>query len=381
MALILICTKVAGHLSTLIGQPSVLGKLLVGIILGPAILGWIDNNNFIHYLSEIGVILLMFIAGLETDLNQLRENWKSAFSVAVCGIVLPFVGGLAVGEAFGLTYDYSLFLGVVLSATSVSITVQVLKELNRLNSREGTTILGAAVVDDVVVVILLAFMMSFLGSGGTESSIGFLIGKKIIFIAGIVVVGWFVVPRFLKWLSRMNITEPVISMALVVCFSFAYFADRMGMAAIIGSFAAGLAISQKKFKHAVEKKVEPISYAVFVPVFFVSIGLNVSFDGVRSQLGFVIVLTIVAILTKLIGGALGARVTGMSLGSSIAIGSGMVSRGEVALIIASIGLQAGLLPNEYFTSVIITVILTTLVAPPLLKVCFSNNVKAGANNS
>lgn len=372
LALILISTKIAGHLSSRIGQPSVLGKLIAGIILGPAILGWIDNNNFIHYMSEIGVILLMFMAGLETDLKQLRKNWKSAFSVALGGIILPFAGGLAVGEAFGLTYAYSLFLGVILSATSVSITVQVLKDLNQLNSPEGTTILGAAIVDDVLVVILLAFMMSFLGSGGTDSLIGLLIGKKVLFFVGIVAAGWFVVPWFMKLLPKMNITEPVISMALVVCFAFAYFADLMGMAAIIGSFAAGLALSQTDYKHAIEIKVEPIAYAVFVPVFFVSIGLNVSFDGVGSQLGFVVALTIIAILTKLIGGALGARLTGISTRSSIAIGSGMVSRGEVALIIASTGLQASLLPDEYFTSVIITVILSTLIAPPLLKVCFSS---------
>ncbi|MFC3803550.1 cation:proton antiporter [Cohnella sp. GCM10012308] len=375
LALILISTKVAGHLSTRIGQPPVLGKLIVGLILGPALLGWIDNNDFIHYMAEIGVILLMFIAGLETDLNQLRENWKSAFAVAVAGIILPFVGGLAVGEAFGLAYAYSLFLGVIFSATSVSITVQVLKDLDRLHTKEATIILGAAVVDDVLVVILLAFMMSFLGSGSAQASLGLVIGKKALFFGGVAVAGWLVVPRFMKWLSGIKVTEPVISMALVICFAFAYFADLMGMAAIIGSFAAGLAISRTPFKHTVETKVEPIAYTVFVPVFFVSIGLNISFDGVGSQLGFAVVLTVAAIVTKLIGGALGARVTGMSMRSSIAIGSGMISRGEVALIIAATGLQAQLLPAEYFTPVILAIILTTLVAPPLLKVCFGNNQK------
>ena len=370
LVLILICTKIAGHLSTLLGQPSVLGKLLAGIVLGPAVLGWIEQDQFIHYMAETGVILLMFIAGLETDLQTMKENWKSAFSVAVCGVVLPFLGGMAVGGAFGLGYNQSLFLGVILSATSVRITVQVLKDLDRLQSREGTTILGAAVVDDVLVVILLAFMMSFLGEGAEPSSISLLIGKKLMFFIGVVGAGWFVVPRFMKWLSKMNVTEPVISMALAVCFAFAYFADKMGMAAIIGSFAAGIAISQTTFKHTVETKVEPIAYAVFVPVFFVSIGLNVSFEGVAGQLGFVVVLTVTAVLTKLVGGALGARFSGMSLNSSIAVGSGMVSRGEVALIIAAAGLQAKLLQSGYFTPVVISIILTTLIAPPLLKICF-----------
>jgi monovalent cation:proton antiporter-2 (CPA2) family protein len=371
LLLILLLTKIFGHIATRLGQPSVLGKLLIGIIMGPAVFGWIESNDFIHYFAEIGVILLMFIAGLETDLEQLKRTWKSAFAVAVGGIILPFLGGYAAAEAFGLHYHYSLFMGVVFSATSVSISVQVLKDLNKLNSREGTTILGAAVVDDVLVVILLAVMMSFLGTG-TNISLGMLIGKKLIFFIVTVIVGSFIVPRFMKLLERITVTEPVITMALVVCFAFAYFADFMGMAAIIGAFAAGISISQTSFKHTVESKIEPIAYSIFVPVFFVSIGLNVSFQGIGNQIDFIIILTVVAVLTKLIGGALGASLTGMNNRSALAVGSGMISRGEVALIIASAGLQAKLLPNEYFTSVVITIILTTLIAPPMLKLFLSD---------
>ncbi|KAA8745517.1 cation:proton antiporter [Paenibacillus sp. UASWS1643] len=370
LALIIVSTKIAGHVSVKLGQPSVLGKLVVGIILGPAILGWIDNNEFIHYVSEVGVLLLMFIAGLETDLDQLKKNWRSAVAVAVGGIILPFAGGFGVADLFGLSTNYALFMGVLFSATSVSISVQVLKDMDRLSSREGTTILGAAVVDDILVVILLAFMMSFLGTG-QDVSLGLLVGKKVLFFIGVFVAGAFIVPRVMKWLSTLKVTEPIISIALFICFGFAYFADLMGLAGIIGSFAAGIAISQTNFKNVVEKKIEPIAYSIFVPVFFVSIGLNVSFEGVGQQIGFLIVLTVAAVLTKLLGGALGAKITGFSNVSSFAIGAGMVSRGEVALIIASTGLQAGLLLPEYFTSVIIMVILTTLIAPPLLKVLFN----------
>ncbi|KGP77559.1 MULTISPECIES: cation:proton antiporter [Paenibacillus] len=369
LALIIVSTKIAGHVSVKLGQPSVLGKLVVGIILGPAILGWINNNEFIHYISEIGVLLLMFIAGLETDLDQLKKNWKSAVAVAIGGIILPFVGGFGVADLFGLSTNYALFMGVLFSATSVSISVQVLKDMDRLSSKEGTTILGAAVVDDILVVILLAFMMSFLGTD-QDVSLGLLVGKKVLFFIGVFVAGVFIVPRVMKWLSTLKVTEPIISIALFICFGFAYFADLMGMAGIIGSFAAGIAISQTNFKNVVEKKVEPIAYSIFVPVFFVSIGLNVSFEGVGQQIGFLVVLTIAAVLTKLLGGALGAKITGFSNVSSFAIGAGMVSRGEVALIIASTGIQAGLLLPEYFTSVVIMVILTTLMAPPMLKVLF-----------
>ncbi|WP_449601505.1 cation:proton antiporter [Paenibacillus sp. Marseille-Q9583] len=376
LMLIILFTKLAGDLSVRLGQPSVLGKLIVGIILGPAVLGWIQNGEFIHYFSEIGVLLLMFIAGLETDLDQLRKNWKSAFAVAVGGIILPFIGGFAIGEMFGFASHNAMFMGVILSATSVSISVQVLKDMNKLNTREGSTILGAAVVDDILVVILLAVLMSFFGTGESVS-IGLLITKKVLFFAVALVVGWFVVPRVMKWMAPLKVTEAVIAAALMICFAFAYFAEIMGMAGIIGAFAAGIAISQTSFKHTVESKLEPIAYSIFVPVFFVSIGLNVSFEGVGSQLGFVLLLTVIAILTKLFGGGLGARLTGFNNHSSLIIGSGMISRGEVALIIAATGLQSGLLQQQYFTSVIIVVIVTTLVTPPLLKYMFRDPVRAG----
>jgi monovalent cation:proton antiporter-2 (CPA2) family protein len=374
LMLIILFTKLAGDLSVRLGQPAVLGKLIVGIILGPAVLGWIQNGEFIHYFSEIGVLLLMFIAGLETDLDQLRKNWKSAFAVAVGGIILPFLGGFAIGEMFGFASHNAMFMGVILSATSVSISVQVLKDMNKLNTREGSTILGAAVVDDILVVILLAVLMSFFGTGA-EVSIGLLIGKKVLFFAVALVVGWFVVPRVMKWMAPLKVTEAVIAAALMICFAFAYFAEIMGMAGIIGAFAAGIAISQTSFKHTVEAKIEPIAYSIFVPVFFVSIGLSVSFEGVGSQIGFVLLLTVIAILTKLIGGGLGARLTGFDNRSSAIIGSGMISRGEVALIIAATGLSSGLLQQQYFTSVIIVVIVTTLVTPPLLKYMFRDPVR------
>ncbi|CAH8716918.1 cation:proton antiporter [Paenibacillus melissococcoides] len=375
LALILLCTKVAGDISVRLGQPAVLGKLIVGILLGPAVLGWIEKDSFITQVSEIGVLLLMFIAGLETDVDQLRKNWKSAFAVAVGGIILPFIGGYSSAIAFGFSSNYALFFGVIFCATSVSISVQVLKEMNKLNSREGTTILGAAVVDDVLVVILLAFIMSIVGQGG-DVSIGLLVGKKLLFFAITFVAGWLIVPRVMKWLAPLKVTEAVISAALIICFAFSYFAEWMQMAGIIGAFAAGIAVSMTPYKHDVEHKVEPIAYSIFVPVFFVSIGLNVSFDGIGSQLGLLAVITIIAVVTKLAGGWLGARATGFDSRSSLAIGAGMISRGEVALIIAATGLQSGLLQPEYFTSIIIMVIITTLVTPPMLKMLFNKKDNA-----
>lgn len=368
-ALIILAVKVAGDLSVRLGQPAVLGKLIVGVLLGPAVFGIVENSVLIEYFAEIGVLLLMFIAGLETELKTLRENWKAAFAVAVGGVIMPFIGTYGVAAAFGFDQVSALFFSTLFCATSVSISVQVLKELNRLNSREGAAILGAAVLDDVLVVLLLAVIMSVVGTG-TDVSLGMTIGLKVLFFAVVIVAGWWLVPRLMKGLAKLKVTEPVVSVAVVICLVFAWFADETGMAGIIGSFAAGLAISQTDFRKTVEDKLQPVAYSVFVPVFFVSIGLNVTFDGLGDQLWFAVSLTLMALVTKLIGCGLGARLTGFGTRSSIAIGSAMISRGEVALIIASIGLNAGLLQQEYYTSAILVVIVTTLVTPPLLKLAF-----------
>lgn len=372
LLIILVCTKLAGDVTAKLGQPAVLGKLIIGIVIGPALLGWINNGDLLKEMAEIGVLLLMFIAGLETDIEELRKNWKSAFAVAIGGIILPFIGGYGAAMGFGLSSDRSLFMGLLLCATSVSISVQTLKDLNQLSTREGSTILGAAVVDDVLVVILLAFMMSLLGSGEEQASLGIIIAKKVLFFVGAGIFGIFAVPWVMKWFAPLRVTEALISGALIVCFLFSYVAEILGVAGIIGAFAAGISISQTPYKQDVEHRLEPIAYAIFVPIFFVSVGLDVRFEGMGSQVGFIVVFTIVAIVTKLLGSGLGARLTGFQWRSAIGIGSGMVSRGEVALIIATTGLASELLDPAYFTPVVIVVILTTLVTPPMLKVAFAS---------
>ncbi|VUG07027.1 Na(+)/H(+)-K(+) antiporter GerN [Paenibacillus polymyxa] len=366
--IILLATKLAGDFSVRLGQPAVVGKLLIGVVIGPAMLGVIETSEIMDELSEIGVLLLMFIAGLETDINELRRSFKSSLSVALGGIILPFLGGYLVGMTIGMETSHAIFLGLLLSATSVSISVQSLKELNMLKSRESTTILGAAILDDIVVVILLAFVMSIFGR--EEVNLALVISKKFVFfvVAGLII--WKGAKWLMKWLAPLRVTESVISAGLIVCFFLAFVAEKSGVAGIIGAFAAGLAISQTTYKDEVEHKLEPIAYAIFVPIFFVNVGFSVSFEGLGNSLGLIVVLTVVAIITKLIGAGLGAKLTGFSSRSSLGIGSGMVSRGEVALIIATIGLESGLLNKDYFTVLVIVVILTTLVTPFLLKMIF-----------
>ncbi|MGE6597423.1 cation:proton antiporter [Bacillus proteolyticus] len=374
IALILLSTKLAGDLSVRLGQPSVLGKLIVGIVIGPAVFGWIENSELLTQLSNVGVILLMFMAGLETDLEELNANRNSSLAVALGGIVLPFVGGYVSGLVIGMEQGNAVFLGLLLCATSVSISVQTLRDLGKMKTRESTTMLGAAVFDDILVVILLAFAMSFLGTD--DVNLTMIILKKVVFFASIILIGWKGVPAIMRWLSPLRVSESIVSAALIICFSFAYFGELLGIAGIIGAFAAGIAISQTNYKHEVEKKVEPIAYAMFVPVFFVSIGMNITFDGIGDQIWFILALTVIAVLTKLIGCGFGARMTGFDAKSSAIIGAGMVSRGEVALIIAGTGLSSGLLAQDYFTAIVIVVILTTMITPPMLKYTFGAKDKA-----
>lgn len=373
LLIILFATKIAGNISAHLGQPAVLGKLMIGIIIGPAVLGWIPNSEIIHELSQIGVLLLMFIAGLAMNVHELNANRTSSVAVAIGGLVFPLIGGYVIGLLFGMSQEHAIFLGLLISATSVSISIQTLNELGQLKSRESTTILGAALVDDILVVIILAVTMGFLTNSAVN--IGMIIGKMLLLIIIVVVLGWKFLPWILHRFASFKVTEAIMSAGLLVCLVFAYIAELLGVAGMIGAFVAGLAISQTKYKEEVEQKVEPIAYTVFVPIFFVSIGTSVSFAGIEKHIWFIIIASLIAILTKWIGAGLGAKLTGFNTRSALGIGAGMISRGEVALILVSTGLSTKLLEQTYLTSILIIVIVTTLITPPLLKLFFPKNPK------
>jgi monovalent cation:proton antiporter-2 (CPA2) family protein len=367
LAAILFASKIAGDISVRLGQPSVLGKLLIGIVLGPTVLGIVNDTDILKEISQIGVILLMFIAGLETDMDEFKKSGKAATFVGVLGIIVPLSLGYLAGLVMELSAIQAVFLGLLLSATSVSISVQALKEMNKLKSKEGSAILGAAVIDDILVIIALAFLMSM---AGEDVHLGKVIIKKVIFFAVAILLAWKVVPVVLRKFAPLRVTETVISAALIVCFSFAYLAEFTGVAAIIGAYIAGVAISFTDYKQEVFEKVETISYSIFVPVFFTSIGVAVKFSGVGQYIWVIVALSILAILTKLIGAALGAKLAGFNWRSSLGVGAGMVSRGEVALIIAGIGLETKLLSSELFAVLVVVVLVTTIVTPPLMKAIF-----------
>ncbi|WP_026563729.1 cation:proton antiporter [Bacillus sp. UNC41MFS5] len=372
LAIILFASKIAGDISVKLGQPSVLGKLLIGVIIGPAVLGLISETKTLADLSQIGVILLMFIAGLETDIHEFRRTWKASTFVGISGIIVPLLAGFLSGVLLNMTTIEALFLGLLLSATSVSISVQALKELNKIQSKEGTTILGAAVIDDVLVIIALAFLMSM---AGDEVNLSMMIIKKVLFFSGAILVAWKIVPWLLKKFAPLKVTESLVTGALIICFLFVYAAELTGVAGIIGAYIAGVAISQTNYKNEIFKKVETISYSIFVPVFFTSIGLSVSFDGISQHLGLMLGLSILAILTKLIGAAAGAKMARFSWKNSLGIGAAMVSRGEVALIIATIGLETNLITEELFAVLVVVVLVTTIVTPPMMKYFFNQGDK------
>lgn len=377
LALILLASKATGSLSVRLKQPAVLGKLLVGIILGPALLGLIHETEVLEALSQIGVILLMFLAGLETDLEEFKQSGRSSTYVGFLGIILPLGLGYLAGVLLGMPVLEALFLGLLLSATSVSISVQSLKELGKLKSKEGATVLGAAVIDDVVVIILLAFVMSLAGG---DVHLGMLILKKVLFFGAAILLGWKVIPWFMRKFTVLRVSETVVTAALISCFLLSYLAEYTGVAAIIGAYIAGISISRTFYKTIVTEKVETMAYALFVPVFFTTIGLKVNFSGLWSEIPLIIGLSLLAIATKLIGAALGAKASGFGWRSALGIGSAMVSRGEVALIIAAIGQEAQLIPDGLFAIIVIVVLVTTLVTPPMMKLFFADPKPENAHN-
>lgn len=363
ICLILIATTLVGHLSAKLNFPVVIGQLLVGVILGPAFLNLIQANDFIKIFSEIGVIILMFMAGLESDLHLLLRFIKPSILVATMGMLLPLASFYFIGLLFNLNNKESIFLGVIFAATSVSITVEVLKEMNQLASQEGITILGAAVADDIFSVILL----SVVTSGMTSSKIGSTLALQILFFIILLVSIRWIIPKLMDLSAIFEIPVSEIIMALMLCFGLSYIADLMGLSTVIGSFFAGIAVGQTDYKKMINKGIQPIGYGLFIPVFFISIGLNITFKGIIDDFLLFIILTIVGIISKTIGAGAGAKLFGFSNQSSLMIGFGMVSRGEMALIIAQIGFQSRLLSVDRYSAVISAIFVCTLVAPFLLK--------------
>lgn len=377
IALILLSTKVLGIVTKRLQMPQVVGALLAGIVLGPAVLGVIQSTEFLSQVSELGVIVMMFTAGLGTSLDDLKHSGKSGFLVALCGVIVPLIGGTALAMLFNSSgsdnvFIQDVFVGVVLTATSVSITVETLKEMGKLTTVVGNTILAAALIDDVLGLIALTIVTSVGGSSG--DSLLMVLVKVVLFFVFVFVVG-ILVKKLMDWyIANVHSTDlqryPIF--AFVLCLLMSFCAEHFfGVADITGAFAAGLIISTTSKAKYIEVKFAPLSYLLLTPIFFASIGLSMDLPEMEAKiLLFSVLLVIVAVLSKLIGCGLGAKICGLNNHQCEQVGVGMVCRGEVALIVANKGSALGLMPEIFFGPIIIMVVATTVITPILLKLAY-----------
>ena len=364
LALILVAGKLASHLGQRVGLPTAVAKICVGLAIGPAALGFVSDGGTLEAFSTIGVILLMFLAGLETDMATMRRVSLPAFAVAVGGVLLPFLGGVGIGYAFGLEATETLFLGAILTATSVSISAQTLRELGRLQSRAGTTILAAAVIDDVLGIVVLAFVFSLAGDGDPVVAIGKMLAfLPLAYLAGRAISGG-LGPRIHAHLSE----DAQLAVAIAAALALAWAAEHLGgVAAVTGAYMAGLLIVQTPLGERVTHGLNWVGYSFFVPLFFVAIGLKADFASLGEAPWLVVALIGVAVAGKVIGCYAGARVGRFGHRESVTVGIGMMSRGEVALVIAAAGLDAGVVEGSIFSAAVLMTLTTTLLTPILLK--------------
>lgn len=368
ITLILLASLLATIFSKRLKIPAVIGQMLVGIILAPSLLGWISGGHTIEVMSEIGVILLMFLAGLESDLRVLKQNFKPSMLVAVLGVIFPLLIFGLVAFFLGKGLSTSFFYGIVFAATSVSITVEVLQEYGKLSTRAGNIILGAAVVDDILAVLILSIFTSF-KNGGNNLWLKFLL--EILFFLFLIVVHK-LIPKLWKFVEILPIYAKNTTVALLICLGLSLLANFVGMSAVIGSFFAGIAIAQTDVSTKIEEFTSAIGYVFFIPIFFVSIAISVNFDSLIQHPLIVLLLTLLALLTKLLPAYFAGKMSHLSNDESLLIGTGMISRGEMALIVAQIGLASAVITDEVYSELVIVIILATFIAPFLIKWAIRN---------
>ncbi len=384
LTLIILAAKLGGYISFSIGQPSVLGELIVGLILGPSLIDLVHLPYFagghlgetVAELAEIGVLLLMFIAGLGLHVDELAKTGRVAVFSGVLGVFVPLVLGVGLGFAFSLDRSSSILTGLVLSATSVSISAQTLMELKVLRSRVGVGLMGAAVFDDILVILGLSIFFAVVHTGSDASLIGVLwiAARMALYLVGAWLLGVWLFPRLAKRVEKLPISQGLITLAFIGMLLYAWSAEALGgMAAITGAFLAGLLLGRTRFKDRIDAGISTLAYSVFVPIFFVNVGLSANARELSADtLWFFVSMTAIAILGKLAGAGLGAYWAGFSRREALQLGAGMVSRGEVGLIVASVGIAEGALFTEAYAAIVGMVIVTTIVTPPILRVLFSD---------
>ena len=375
--LVLLAAKVGDEIFRRIGQPAIVGEILAGVVIGPSVLGIVSPGETLEVFAELGVVFLLFWVGLETRLSDLREVGGVATRVGVLGMAIPLVAGFAAAEAFGAETKTSLFVGASLVATSVGITSAVLIDLGALKSLAARTILGAAVIDDILAMVLLAVAVGIAeGNGLDVTSVLLVIALAVGFVVFVGFGGTRIAARWPDIFHAPRFAESPLMPAVILCLGLAAFSAEIGLAAIIGAFLAGMIVAETRDRGDFEQEVAPL-YAFFPPFFFVFIGLQVDLGSLADLevLGALAGVTLLALVTKFAGAWLGARSLGAR--NALAVGVGMVPRGEVGIIVAGIGATAGVVSGSLFTVIVGMSILTTLVAPPLLKRVLGRSEETG----
>lgn len=381
LIIILAAAKLAGLISTRLGQPSVLGELLMGLLLGPSLLDLvhlpmlhnIHLGEVVAEFGELGVLLLMFLAGLELHFHDLVKNTRVSAYAGFLGVLIPVLLGFPIGLLIGLEPTHAFFLGLALGATSVSISAQTLMELKVLRSRVGLGLLGAAVFDDILVILLVSTFLAVESGAGNIQEIVWVFVRMFLFLLLSTGFGLWVLPRLSARIVRLPISQGAVTLALVILLIYGLASEVLGgMAAITGAFLAGLLFARTPEKSQLELGMRALAYGFFVPIFFINIGLQVNLRQLPlNSLWLLFVISFVAVSGKIIGAGLGARLSRYSWLESLQLGIGMISRGEVGLIVASLGLSQGLINQQNFSIIVGMVLISTLVTPPLLRAAFS----------
>ena len=381
VAIIIIFAKIFGLGARKLKGPQVVGEIIAGLLIGPSLLGWIEPSDFLSGMAEIGVILLMFSAGLETNLNQLRKTGVKATLIACAGVFVPLVAGALLYMCFyGFSefgtdeFYHAVFIGTILTATSVSITVQALKEMGKLTDEIGTTIMSAAIIDDVIGILVLTMVMSFKDPSSKISDVAL---RTVAFFILAIVVGY-ILYKIMKWLDKKYPhTQRIPILGLALALALSYVADKyFGIADITGAYVAGIILSSLDDSAYIDRKMDVNSYMIFGPIFFASIGLQTDLKSLDMtimlfSLGFVAV----GLISKVVGCGLMSRLCGYKGRNALKIGVGMMTRGEVALIVSKKGLEVGMMDSKYFTSVILLIVVSSIITPIILNMLYAKDAQ------
>ncbi|MCK4956430.1 MAG: cation:proton antiporter [Candidatus Cloacimonetes bacterium] len=371
LAIIIFLSKVLGAISRKFRQPPVIGMLLLGVVLGPTVLSLIKPDEIILWIGKVGVLFLLFEAGLETDIKQIKRDSKEALAPAIGGIILPYALGFGFSYLLNPNIFQALIVGIIFTATSVSVSVMTLLDLGKLKKMEGRCIVNAAIIDDIVGILLLTIIFG-ITSNIEESNANLFIqlGKIVLFFVLTIGGGYFLLKPFFFNLKKLLLDNVVISLAVAVVMLYAWLAEATGLAAITGAYFAGLFVGQTEYKHKIKEDISLLGKSFFVDVFFVGIGLEFNLFDVKTEPLVLLGFTILAILGKIVGSGIGSKINGFDTVRSLRIGFGMVPRGEVALIVANMALARNLITADILSATIIMVILSAIFTPIMLKFSF-----------